>query len=460
MDTITYALLKKKIDSLGISDTKILEVVETFLLAHPEYIGATDEQVAQIVTNAAAIQELQNDAVAIVTLDEYNAFTEEQKKEKVYLIWDKDTDNIKADLDVITLDEYNALSEVEKKKRDYLIYSEEDISIDEVLDENSIKPVQNKVITKEINEIKKSVSDGKSKVANAITGKGVATEVTDTFNTMAENIGKISSGGSNNLAGLYQERSSYTVNAIRLGKETTENKPDSNEHYWVPAIDDTKMQEIATALAMKINIITSGQEWILYRGDDAHKNTGIKFVFKEIGTDEYKLTIQTVVNGKADLEQSVNLYKDIDFSNNTTAARAYLCYLRLANDNVIFGVGNDSHEILLTIVSTGHNISTNEKVTLYTFIVENRSVYMYTETSSSKYSVNVPSLFQEDSSTITVLTPIPIISENILSDSVFRPICFSHRIQSLIYEHRAFTMNDTSYFVTNGGQCAVVVSEK
>ena len=172
MDITTYALLKKKIDSLGISDAKILEVVETFLLAHPEYIGATDEQVAQIVANAAAIQELQAEAVTIVTLDEYNAFTEEQKKEKVYLSWDKDTDNVKADLEVITLDEYNALSETEKKKRDYLIYSEE-ILIDEVLDENSTRPVQNKVITKEINELKKSVSD--TKILEVVT-KNVATQ--------------------------------------------------------------------------------------------------------------------------------------------------------------------------------------------------------------------------------------------------------------------------------------------
>ena len=206
MDTITYTLLKKKIDSLGISDTKILKVVETFLLAHPEYIGATDEQVAQIAANAAAIQELQNDAVAIVTLDEYNAFTEEQKKEKVYLIWDKDTNNVKADLEVITLDEYNALSETEKKKGDYLIYSEE-VLIDEALDENSTRPVQNKVITKEINEIKKSVSDGKSKVASAITEKGVATEATDTFDMMAENIRNIPSG---NVCGLYVLRAPWS----------------------------------------------------------------------------------------------------------------------------------------------------------------------------------------------------------------------------------------------------------
>lgn len=194
MDITTYALLKKKIDSLGISDAKILEVVETFLLAHPEYIGATDEQVAQIVANAAAIQELQEEAVTIVTLDEYNAFTEEQKKEKVYLIWDKDTDNVKADLEVITLDEYNALSETEKKKRDYLIYSEE-ILIDEVLDENSTRPVQNKVITKEINEIKKSVSDGKEMLAVAITEKGIETASNDSFSTMAENVRQIENGG-------------------------------------------------------------------------------------------------------------------------------------------------------------------------------------------------------------------------------------------------------------------------
>ena len=46
-------------------------------------------------------------------------------------------------------------------------------------------------------ELKKSVSDGKSKVASAITDKGVATEATDTFDVMAENVGKIQTGTSN-----------------------------------------------------------------------------------------------------------------------------------------------------------------------------------------------------------------------------------------------------------------------
>ena len=48
-----------------------------------------------------------------------------------------------------------------------------------------------------VTQVKKSVSDGKSKVASAITEKGVATEATDTFDIMAENIGKIQTGTSN-----------------------------------------------------------------------------------------------------------------------------------------------------------------------------------------------------------------------------------------------------------------------
>ena len=74
--------------------------------------------------------------------------------------------------------------------------------IDKELDINSENPVENKVISSKLEEldtelinIKKSVSDGKSKVASAITEKGVSTEATDTFDIMADNIGQIETGG-------------------------------------------------------------------------------------------------------------------------------------------------------------------------------------------------------------------------------------------------------------------------
>lgn len=70
------------------------------------------------------------------------------------------------------------------------------VTVDTELDETSENPVQNKAIATKLNEVFQSVSDGKAKLASAITGKGVQTDATDTFDTMAENVGNIKSGGS------------------------------------------------------------------------------------------------------------------------------------------------------------------------------------------------------------------------------------------------------------------------
>lgn len=52
-----------------------------------------------------------------------------------------------------------------------------------------------KSLSDEIIETKKSVSDRNTKIATAITEKGVATEPTDSADVMADNIRKISGGG-------------------------------------------------------------------------------------------------------------------------------------------------------------------------------------------------------------------------------------------------------------------------
>lgn len=54
---------------------------------------------------------------------------------------------------------------------------------------------QIKSVNETVNTLKKSVSDGKTKVANAITDKGVETATDATFDVMAENISKIETGG-------------------------------------------------------------------------------------------------------------------------------------------------------------------------------------------------------------------------------------------------------------------------
>lgn len=67
-------------------------------------------------------------------------------------------------------------------------------SIEVVRSLEDVNITQPKSFIDYITQVKKSVSDGKSKVASAITEKGVNTEATDTFDTMAENVGKIQTG--------------------------------------------------------------------------------------------------------------------------------------------------------------------------------------------------------------------------------------------------------------------------
>ena len=70
-----------------------------------------------------------------------------------------------------------------------------------------------KTLAYRMEELKKSVSDGKKAVAGAITAKGVSTAADATFGTMAANIGKIKVGDdtSDANAGAPQILSGYTA---------------------------------------------------------------------------------------------------------------------------------------------------------------------------------------------------------------------------------------------------------
>lgn len=71
-------------------------------------------------------------------------------------------------------------------------------------------------VQQELEDVKKSVSDGKTAVANAITAKGVTTATDATFDTMAANISAIESGS-----------------GIGLNVFTQETEPETKEGVWV-----------------------------------------------------------------------------------------------------------------------------------------------------------------------------------------------------------------------------------
>lgn len=99
----------------------------------------------------------------------------------------------------------STLDKISENEDGKILFNEEKvIDVDTELNAESINPVANNVIASQFNEIDgrldevfQSVSDGKSKVAAAITGKGIETAADATFETMATNISNLSSGSVN-----------------------------------------------------------------------------------------------------------------------------------------------------------------------------------------------------------------------------------------------------------------------
>jgi len=75
------------------------------------------------------------------------------------------------------------------------------VVVDSALSEISENPVQNKAIASKLNEVFQSVSNGKELIASAITDKGIETDATAEFSTMAENISNIEGGTSLDIEG-------------------------------------------------------------------------------------------------------------------------------------------------------------------------------------------------------------------------------------------------------------------
>ena len=97
------------------------------------------------------------------------------------------------------------------------------IKVDSELSAISENPVQNKVITAKLNEVFQSVSDGKSKIAAAITDKGINTAADATFNTMSENIKKIETGSSIQKDNTKISYNKVILNTIECIVEVTKN---------------------------------------------------------------------------------------------------------------------------------------------------------------------------------------------------------------------------------------------
>lgn len=125
---------------------------------------------------------------------------------------------------------------------------------------------------------------------------------------------------------------SYTIQRIRLGKK------EADSTYYNADVNDAKMQEIASALGMKLNIVESNTTWILYMGDDEHNTTGYRFRFSSSASTLY---METVIQGARPSTSGYYFSYSLGLERSATAgaANAFLHYV-MCKEGVVFGIGS------------------------------------------------------------------------------------------------------------------------
>lgn len=151
----------------------------------------------------------------------------------------------------------------------------------------------------------------------------------------------------------------YNIQRIRLGKK------EADSTYYNADINDTKMQEIASTLGMKLNIVESNTTWILYMGDDEHNTTGYRFRFASP-----RLYMETIIQGVTPSTSGYYFSYSVDLTRSSIsdAANAFLHFVS-CKEGVVFGIGNISEGAnitdLLHIVLPAKDLKTNENRIAY-----------------------------------------------------------------------------------------------
>lgn len=141
--------------------------------------------------------------------------------------------------DLVTQAKDGIMRKEDKKKLDGIDEGANKIIIDSALSKTSQNPVQNKVIAGEIEELKKSGSDGKKNVANAITGMGVTTATDADFVTITQNITKIGENANISAGDVLSGKVAYARGQYIIGNMPNNGAKtaalDCGEYYSIPA---------------------------------------------------------------------------------------------------------------------------------------------------------------------------------------------------------------------------------
>lgn len=220
------------------------------------------------------------------------------------------------------------------------------------------------------------------------------------------------------------------IHRISLNRQTASDK-------WEADINDTKLQEIATALKCNLNIVTPGSAWYLYRGEA--DTTGIYITF-----DSNYLKIKISCNGITSVEKTLYM---------SDSNSIYMAYVYGVGDNVAWGVAEsasvDSGNYINMLIVSTKDINTEETATIYTmpYYSSDNKLAVATSTGIS-IAVFDGYVYSVDTDLATVLVPLVIANTDhvLVCDNVYMP----YAIKNSGGNHYYFTLNNKEYFFIDG----------
>ena len=179
---------------------------------------------------------------------------------------------------------------------------------------------------------------------------------------------------------------SYTVKHINLRKPEEEGSA-----YWVGNINDEAMQALADELGVKLNIVESNKNYILYMGSDEYKNTGFLLRYDSTNTKLYLESCAkgetTTSSGGVKFSQYANMAR---FNSMGNAKTARLSYVK-TKYGLVFGISNiadlsTTKAPMYAIITQGKDIKTNTDH--YVYYSSSSNNYIWADVSDKINSTN------------------------------------------------------------------------
>ena len=218
---------------------------------------------------------------------------------------------------------------------------------------------------------------------------------------------------------------------ISLNRQTASNT-------WEADINDTKLQEIATALKCSLNIVTPGSEWYLYRGEA--NTTGVYITF----TSNY-FRVKIRCNGIDATDYQKNIYMSDSYP-------IYMAYVHGLGDNVAWGVGEsyqDAGNYINMLIVSAKNIHTEENATIYTLSYYNSSCKIAVATSTGIAIGDFDGyVYSANTELVTVLVPLVIVGTDhaLVCNDIYMP----YAIKNSGGNHYYFTLHNKEYILLDG----------